>query len=105
MLINSKTLKLKELIVNHMESKFYRPSRLGRIATHFEKQGYRFKDIRRAMSILEAENAVIKNKIGDYSVLKIVSEGTGKISINKKGFGFITPRLSASLSKILSSFT
>ncbi len=93
MLINNNTHKLKDLVLKHMESKYYRPSRLGRLATIFEKEGFKFKDIRRATSILEAENSIIKNKMGDFVVLKVLKTGTGKISIHKKGFGFITPDL------------
>ncbi len=91
MLINNNTHKLKDLLVKYMEGEYYRPSRLGRLASAFEKEGFKFKDIRRALSILEAENLIIKNKLGDYVLLKILSTGTGKISVHKKGFGFIAP--------------
>ncbi len=91
MLINNNTHKLKDLILKHMQSSFYRPSRLGRLATIFEKEGFKFRDIRRATSILEAENEIIKNKMGDFVLLKVLTTGTGKISIHKRGFGFISP--------------
>ncbi|MDO5726010.1 MAG: ribonuclease R [Tissierellia bacterium] len=83
-------MKIKEKIMQYMNSKSYTPKTREKIAEHFEIHPRDRKDFYKLLKAMEKDGLIVKTKKERY----VTSESgylKGNMARNAKGFGFFTP--------------
>lgn len=84
-------MSIKEKIVEYMKSDTYIPMKRNDIAKNMDIDGEGKEELYRILAEMESEGTIYRNKKNKYGLPENMGLVTGKVHVNKKGFGFLVP--------------
>ncbi|WFA10194.1 ribonuclease R [Tissierella sp. Yu-01] len=85
-------MSIREIIIEFMEEKTYKPMLKEELAVHFNINKGDFKEFYKILESLEKEGVLIRNNKDKYGLIKSDYLVVGVLQGNERGYGFVIPQ-------------
>lgn len=85
-------MNIKQKIMEYIESKDYRSSKVEELAAYFSINKREIKEFKKVLNDMEKEGIILKNNKDKYRPFNSEYLVVGSIEGNEKGFGFLVPK-------------
>lgn len=85
-------MNIKQKIMDYIESKDYKSSKVEELAAHFDIGKGEIKEFKKVLSDMEKEGLILKNNKDKYRPFNSEYLVIGRLEGNEKGFGFLLPQ-------------